>query len=174
MYSASEINRLAIYFCVILKVWVWDEIRVSFEAMIKNITIFSLNENQKWLVWWFIVLCLLPWFFCSCLFVLMFYSGDKRRSWHESSVQWRKKIRRKWKERQRRMSRAGDKKSSRLWKVWKKQPKSSYLNSSTLHGVGAALGMCCDRISILEVACSKHFCVYHCQVTSRRSRKYIC
>lgn len=38
------------------------------------------------------------------------------------------------------MSRAGGDKSSRLWDVWKKQPITPDLNSSTLHGVGAALG----------------------------------
>lgn len=118
-----------------------DEIRVVFGPMTKNVTIFSLNEKQKWPVWQFIVLWLLPWFFCSCLFVLMFYSGDKRMSWNEGSLQWRKKVKRRWKERQRGVSRPGGEKSSRLWKVWEETThQSSHLNSSTLHHVGDALG----------------------------------
>lgn len=143
--------------------------------MIKNTTICSLDENQKWPVWQFTVLWLLPWFFCSCLFVLMFYSGDKRRSWHEGLLQQRKKIKRRWKERQRGMSRAGAEKSCKLWKVWKKQPhQSSYLNSSTLRGVGAALGNMLWQNQCCGGGLSQTFlCVYHCQVTTRRRRKYI-
>lgn len=149
-----------------------DEIRVFFGPMTKNVTIFSLNEKQKWPVWQFIVLWLLPWFFCSCLFVLMFYSGDKRCLGMKAHYSEERKL--KEDERKDRGEWAGlvEKNPPDCGRFGKKQPISP-VTLTAPHFIMLVMlwGVCCDRISAVEVAGPKHSCVYHCQVPTRRSRK---
>lgn len=140
----------------------------------ENVIIFSLNKTQKWPVWQFTVLWLLPWFFCSCLFVLMFYSRDKRRSWNEGLLQGRK-----WKEDERkdRGERAGlgERTPPDCGRLGEKQPiRPVTLTAPRFVALAMPWGTFCGRISAVEVVCPKRSCVYSSPVTARRSRKYTC
>lgn len=109
-----------------------------------NVTIFSLNKDQRWPVWQFTILWLLPWFFCRCLFVLVFYSGDNRA-----------------------VSRPGERSLPVCGKFGKKQPISSATLTAPRFTVLAMLwGLCGGRISAVGVACPKHACVYSTPVTA--------
>lgn len=141
----------------------------------ENATFFSLNKNQRWPLWQFTVLWLLPWFFCSCLFVLMFYLRNKR------SYEWRVITLKKGSEKKMKEKTGGEwavlgeRTPPDCGKFGKKQPISPVTLMAPHFMVLAMLwGMCCGRISAVEVACPKHSCVYSSPVTTRWSRKYTC